>query len=266
MIRDLRTILDGWDYEPGKISVRKIIGRDGQEKVQTRIDLGVLQIELDGRPDGARPHGCESHFDCLLRRAQQHRELHGDDEDFVISPEDCLELRHEMYLYYQRYLSLFVLEDFERVIRDTQRCLEVVDFCERFAAGDEDRHALAAQRPYVLMMNARARACLAMRERRYEAALAAVDEALAGLRQLRSEAEGDDGAGRTEIRVLTGLRAEILQNMPADAPARLYEELRAALAREDYELATRLRDQLAARGHSLAGGRPRTKPSSTTTD
>ena len=43
MIHDLRTILEGWEYEPGKISVRKIIGRDGREKIQTCVDLGVLQ-------------------------------------------------------------------------------------------------------------------------------------------------------------------------------------------------------------------------------
>ncbi|MCC6359381.1 MAG: hypothetical protein IT450_11615, partial [Phycisphaerales bacterium] len=48
MILDLRNILEGWEYEPGKISVRKIIGQDGREKIQTRVDLGVLQFEVSG--------------------------------------------------------------------------------------------------------------------------------------------------------------------------------------------------------------------------
>ena len=113
MIRDLRTILEGWDYQPGKISVRKIIGRDGREKIQTRIDLGVLQLECQGRPDGHRPQGWDSMLECQEQRLREHTDVYGDDEDFILSPEDCRELRHEAYLYYQRYLSLFVLEEFE---------------------------------------------------------------------------------------------------------------------------------------------------------
>ncbi|MGE3182945.1 MAG: hypothetical protein AB7N71_15045, partial [Phycisphaerae bacterium] len=115
MIRDLRTILDGWDYEPGKISVRKIIGRDGREKIQTRIDLGVLQLEVDGRPDGKRPYGCDSVFDYHERRLRDHLAKYGDDEDFVLTAEDCREMRHEAYLYYQRFLSQFVLEEYDAV-------------------------------------------------------------------------------------------------------------------------------------------------------
>ena len=36
---------------------RKIVGEDGKEKLQVRLDLGLLQMELNGRPDGERPHG-----------------------------------------------------------------------------------------------------------------------------------------------------------------------------------------------------------------
>ena len=162
MIRDLRTILDGWDFEPGKISVRKIIGHDGSEKIQTRIDLGVLQLECTGRPDGQQPCGCESLLAYHEQRLREHVGIHGDDLDFVLSPEDCRELRHEAYLYYQRYLSLFVLEEFDGVERDTARNLRVIDLCERYAAAPRDRELLRPQRAYVLMMHARARAHLAL--------------------------------------------------------------------------------------------------------
>src|ERR1700689_565485 len=49
-----------WQFEAGEINVRKIIGLDGAPKLQMRLDLGLLQMELSGRPDGHRPHGCES--------------------------------------------------------------------------------------------------------------------------------------------------------------------------------------------------------------
>ena len=60
MSLDLNTILKDWPHENGTIKVRKIIGLDGREKLQLRIDLGVLQMEMTGRPDGQRPHGSES--------------------------------------------------------------------------------------------------------------------------------------------------------------------------------------------------------------
>ena len=245
MIRDLRIILDGWEYEPGKISVRKIIGRDSREKVQTRIDMGVLQIELDGRPDGQRSRGHESLLDFFEHQAGQHAELCGGDDDFALAPEDCAELRHEAYLYYQRYLSLFVLEDFERVIRDTARNLRLIDFCGKFAGVPDDRQALESQRAYVLMMNARAKACQALQQGHYEKGLAAVDAGVSSIRALAADDDHDADEAHTELRVLLRLRREIVQKMPPEAPSKLRCELEAALASEDYEKAAQLRDRLA---------------------
>src|SRR5438552_3756040 len=58
--KDITPVLKGWDYESGTINVRKINGVDGMPKLQMRLDLGLLQMEMSGRPDGARPHGYES--------------------------------------------------------------------------------------------------------------------------------------------------------------------------------------------------------------
>src|ERR1043165_7284393 len=56
MSLDLNTILKDWPHQNGSIKVRKIVGLDGREKLQLRIDLGGLQMELRGRPHGVRPH------------------------------------------------------------------------------------------------------------------------------------------------------------------------------------------------------------------
>src|SRR4051794_7634989 len=53
--KDVTPVLRGWDYESGTINVRKIYGLDGQPKLQMRLDLGLLQMEMNGRPDGVRP-------------------------------------------------------------------------------------------------------------------------------------------------------------------------------------------------------------------
>jgi hypothetical protein len=255
MIRDLRTILDGWEYEPGKISVRKIIGRDGREKIQTRIDMGLLQMEPDGPPDGQRVAGYESFLEQAEAELRRHTDVYGDDEDFVLSREQCIELRREAYLYYQRYLSLFVLEDYERVARDTARNLRVIDLCTKYAASAEDRAALAAQRAYVLMMYTRSRACAALREERHEDALNAVEEGASKLRASADDDLDEQVTLESELRVLTVLREEIISKMPPDAPVRLKHELQFALASEDYERAAELRDRLAA-ARSASKGRP----------
>lgn len=245
MIRDLRTVLDGWVYEPGKISVRKIIGCDGREKIQTRIDLGVLQLECTGRPDGLRPHDCESLLEYHEQRLREHIELYGNDEDFVLSGEACRDLRHEAYLYYQRFLSLYVLEEYDGVERDTARNLRAIELCLRYAAADRDRAVLRPQRAYVMMMNTRARAQRALGNDQTEAALRVVDEGMAALRRLARD-ESDDPF-LAEIRTLQGLRREILDKLPEGTPARLRAELEVAIATEDYERAALLRDRL---GHA----------------
>jgi len=246
MLKDLRNIVDGWDYEPGRISVRKIIGKRGEERIQTRIDLGVLQMLLDGRPDGERPNGHESLIDYFDERVRRHVELYGDDDDFVLSGEDCQELRHEAYLYYQRYLSLFVLEDYERVVRDTATNLRAIELCEQYAVAREDRLAMSAQRTYVTMMNARARAHLALELGEAGRALSAVD---AGLRSVAALGRANDAADAPniagEMRILRELRQQVLENLPEQSPERLEWQLREALEAEDYEAAARLRDALA---------------------
>ena len=71
MSLDLNDLLRDWPHEPGMIKVRKILGADGKEKVQLRIDLGLIQMETTGRPDGLEPHDCESLLDYHKERARR---------------------------------------------------------------------------------------------------------------------------------------------------------------------------------------------------
>ena len=245
MIQDLRTILSGWDYEPGKISVRKIIGQDGREKIQTRVDLGLIQLEPLGRPDGERPHGCGSLVEFYDRRQAELARNPGGAPPLKLNANECRELRREAYIYYQRYLSNFVLEDFEGVERDTTHNLRVMDLCLTCAESEEDRSALEAQRAYVIMMNTRGRAYRMMRERQFADAMTEVEHGLDEIRALPEE--GDEPAVRPEIAVLSALQDELLKEMPDDAEPRIQRDLDEALAREDYEAAARLRDRLGRR-------------------
>lgn len=253
MILDLRNILEGWEYEPGKISVRKIIGQDGREKIQTRVDLGVLQFEVAGRPDGLRPHGCDTalaHFESTLR---DHVEKVGSEAGFLLSAEDCKELRHEAHLYYQRFLSNFVLEEFAAVEADTARNLRLLDFCHRYAETESDRDALETQRAYVLMMNTRAAVYIAIARDDHATAMALLDDGIEEIRELTLlEPIAPDGEDPPELQVLGALREEVLTDMPDDAIPRLEKDLREAVAAEEYEQAARLRDRLEKRRRETA--------------
>src|SRR5687767_10449365 len=101
--KDLRQITDDWSYEPGQIHVRKIRGMDNRIKIQMRVDLGVLQMEVDGRPDGRRPYNHESYLDYQLERSEAHNRRNGTDLGFVLDTEECREVREEALQYYQRY-------------------------------------------------------------------------------------------------------------------------------------------------------------------
>src|SRR5436190_18113721 len=117
MSLDLNTILKDWPHENRAIKVRKILGLDGRQKLQMRLDLGVLQMELTGRPDGVRPHGCESLLEYFEAQLKEHERINGTELGFHLTRRQCSQLREEAGMYYHRYLGLFVLEDFTSVVR-----------------------------------------------------------------------------------------------------------------------------------------------------
>ena len=69
---DISHLLEQWDYQPGQVVVRRFVGKDGTEKIQLRVDLGLLQMNAHGRPDGKRPFGNPSLLDYYLAKLQQH--------------------------------------------------------------------------------------------------------------------------------------------------------------------------------------------------
>src|SRR5712691_210723 len=161
MSLDLNTILKDWPHENGNIKVRKVAGLDGREKLQLRVDLGVLQMEMTGRPDGRRPHNCESLLEYHQKRASR-AEQKGD--TYELTPEQCAELQQEGIQYYHRYLSLFQINDFQGVIRDTQRNLDLFNFVAGHSGREDVIWSFQQFRPYVLMMNTRAKASILLGE------------------------------------------------------------------------------------------------------
>lgn len=245
MPNDISPVLEDWDYDPDQLKVRLITGDDGTPKIQIRIDLGVMQMNLDGRPDGQRPHGFESLLDYYKDQAARHRTQLGDDQAFRLDVDDCAKLMREGLQYYHRYLALFQLDRFEQVVRDTDRNLDLFATVTEFAERDEDRARFDQYRPYVLMMNVRARASMALADEDHGAALAAIDDGMARIREFLAEYDRTDKADQCwELQFLVKWRAQIDRDRPHTPAEKLQAELDEAVAIEDFERAARIRDQM----------------------
>lgn len=245
MSKDIGLILHGWDSNPDEVTVRRINGLDGTPKVQMRLDLGVLQMEVEGRPDGKRPHGYESLLEYYEDRLERYRALNGDDMGFELDADSCAALKQESMQYYYRYLSLFHLGEYPDVIRDTQRNLRAFDFIREWAATDEDRSSCEQFRPYVLMMNTRAQACRDLEEQQFDSALQEIEIGIERIEDFFLTLERSDMIESCrEIAFLRDWSERIRDNRPLTAAEKLRRELSSAVECEDYERAAQLRDQI----------------------
>jgi hypothetical protein len=240
---DLRTILQSWPYDPDNDS-RLVRGEDGRSVLQVRTPLGIEQYELEGRPDGLRPHGMESAFEYHLQRLEQARAA-GREAEFELGPPECNELFAEGTLYYFRYVRLFQLKQWVRTQRDTARNIRVFDLVNRYAQRDEDKLYLEKWRPYILRVHSSAGIMLELEKQAYDRALRLADTALQQLEELK---ELDDETFQFERErsraALSELAAQIRKNRPLSELEQLEEQLRRAVERQDFERAAQLRDRI----------------------
>jgi hypothetical protein len=242
MSLDLNTILRDWPHEPGAIKVRKIVGLDGHEKLQLRIDLGVLQMEMTGRPDGVRPHGCES-----LLAYHQLRAAHavGRGETYELTPEQCAELQQEGIQYYHRYLSLFQINDFAGVVRDTQRNLDLFTFVAEYTDREELSWTLQQFRPYVLMMNTRAKASIFLAQGKFGEAMIEIERGRDAILEFFQKSNFPELASKSsEIAFLDEWLDEVKAKRPLSKLEIMQREMETAIAKELYEKAAELRDAI----------------------
>lgn len=245
MSHDLTDLLNDWPHEPGRVNARRIEGTDGRPKIQVRLELGILQMDAEGRPDGARPHGADSLLEHHWRRREHYLRQTGTHVGFVLAPDECRALREEAVQYYHRYVALLALGDYDRVIRDTSRNLDVLDLCRDCAAEEDDRRVLEQLRPSIVTTRTRAEAELAIALQRPRDAITALDRGLAVLRDIfAAHGHGEAFERSNEAQLLRGMRDALVPKLPASQRAELLERLQAALDAENYELAAILRDEL----------------------
>lgn len=245
MKKDITAIFKDWAFDPRDICARKITGLDGRTKLQVRLDIGLLQMEINGRPDGTRPHGQESVLAYYLDKLKGYRDENGSEEGFFLNEEAGSELGQEGLLYYHRYICLLRLGDYEAVVRDTSHSLAIFDLLKSFVQAEEDKLSFEQYRPYVIMINTRARGEIFLQRNDYDSALEVVKEGIGAIRSFFEVFEEPElTESNEELQALESWAEEISRGRPMSKKQWLTQQMQEAIAEEAYEKAAQLRDRL----------------------
>ncbi len=146
---DISPILDSWPKEEKKITARIFTDKYGQDHIQMRVNCGLIQMYLDGRPDGVTVNGCQTFLDYIEQLAIKDGSL-AEYED--IHETDVWEEldRETMQFYYRRIALLAAGRDaqkeqntelakkcFRRAARDAEYTLRAMEFIQEYS-DDED--------------------------------------------------------------------------------------------------------------------------------
>ncbi len=230
-------ILKTWDYEPDAKCVRLLKGSDGRDVIQLRVDLGILQLETTGRPDGSRPNG----FATLLHSLQ---DAECKDPDFELDEDTCMEIDREFVQFYHRRVAWLRLHHYRRAVQDADHTLALMDFCQAHSPCEEWTFQHEQHRAFVIFHRCQAAASAAIEEQSPEAALEALNEGLEMIRENFADMGWDDQFESDElVQRLQQFRESLVSEFSIEKS--LKERLAEAVQLEQYELAARLRDQLA---------------------
>lgn len=233
-------ILKGWEYDPESVSVRVVSGEDQRQLLQMRIDMGIMQIEVEDRPDGEKPHGFPTYLDYLLNQI----DLQG--QDLILNDEQCNEVDREFMQYYHRRICWRQLHRFDLALQDADHTLALMDVCKKHSPDDQWTLAHEQYRPFVMYHRTEAAAHKALEAEGAEEAIAQINVGLESLREVFREYEAEEQFDDDElVKRLISLREEWRHQY--EVGATLKERLADAIAKEEYELAAKLRDQLEGR-------------------
>ncbi len=248
---DLSEYIDGWDCPRDQIAARLVTGRDGDTLAQMRVDLGVLQMALSGRPDGERYHGLPTALDFVQHEMRVSRDM-----DAV----HWRELHRELQQFNYRRLALSRLADdaLERhdaelarsliagAVSDIEDSLDALSLLERHTRQRPPEISLV---PTLIFNRARLRSRLATLDERIDEAIEEAESGVRGLEQILL----DYGVDAETIEEDAGVM--FLRKIASDLREKhqikhtLQEQLAEAIANDDFEAAARLRDELRRRGY-----------------
>ncbi len=254
MRRDIDEALQGWPYdpEPGEVVGREVRARDGRMVLQIRVELGLLQLEVEGRPDGVRPHNFATYLDYLRHRAAARGLAPGGKApSWTMEPIHRAEADREFVQFYHRRVAWLSLQRYDKALRDADHTLALMDFVVRHGGEPDYITTHERFRGLVVFHRTQALAALGLERRKPEESIDSVHDGIERLTSHQSEWTSDHDGGESIndplIEQLRVLETEIRKNFAVSKT--LKEQLDEAVAHEDYEKAARLRDQIRLRGN-----------------
>jgi hypothetical protein len=238
--RDIDSILRAWPHEPGELSARIVQGSDGRPVLQLRLDMGLLQMESEGRPDGQKPGGMDTYYDYLVEQTFQNGER------FTLSEEQCGEVDREFVQYYHRRTCWLALREFRRAVDDADHTLALMDLTKKHS--DDESWTLSHEqyRPFVLFHRTQAKALAELEDHGPETAIDAINDGLERMYKVFVEYDAEEHFEEDELVEKLREMRESLRNHYEVGPT-LNERLASAIAEERYEEAARLKDELEKR-------------------
>ena len=240
---DIDHIFEDWPHQPGVVSARLLRAHDGRNVLQMRIELGVLQMEVDGRPDGERPGGHNTSLEAMIDEAAAAGDAFKLDED------GCFELDREFLQFYHRRICWLALREFERAIADADHTLAMMAFSAVHSPDPQWTMLHEQYRPFVLFHRTQAAALLKLKIATPEQAIEEIDAGLLRIREVFERLEAEEQFAEDElVEQLVHLRESLREEYRVGRT--LGEQLSEAIAAEEYERAARLRDQIRRRSPS----------------
>ncbi len=234
-------LMSDWPFSAGQILVRQIQGGDGRELLQMRVDMGIIQMEISGRPDGTNFEGSETYYDYLASLS------FAEGEAFQLDEERCIEIDREFYQFYHRRICWLTLKRYAEAAKDAQHTLSLMDFSSSYAPDPEWALLHEQYRPFVMFHKIQALALIQLEEAEPQDAIRLIDQ---GLQDLESVFEKHDAAEHFEedafVTKLREMRESIKEHY--ELGPTLTEQLAEAIAAEQYELAAELRDRMDHKG------------------
>lgn len=250
MTLDLDELVFGWECPAGELRARTVVGRDGAELIQLRIDLGVMQMFAEGRPDGERCHGMPT-----VREYIEHELCVGCGD---VNGADWQELERELVQTNYRRVAYSTLAEDALQVNDTSAAMQhihhaLTDIADSLATlqlldrGESTARDHMSLRPTLVFDRARLLSQLRIVEGQFERAIEEaergadeLDELLGALGYDEEQREEDPG-----VLYLGELGRRLRQEYGITLTLR--ERLEQAIEDEDFEQAAELHDELARR-------------------
>ena len=235
----LDDLLSSWEFNPATLNVRLVKGKDGRDVIQMRVDMGVLQLETTGRPDGEQVEESESYLEHL-------QELSLREPDHQLSEEQCMEVDREFMQFYHRRICWLRLQYYHRAVMDADHTLRLMDLSANMSPDEEWTGAHEQYRPFVLFHRTQAEALGALEESSAEEAIQAINSGLETIRVFFAEHDAEEHFEDDELVIrLVELRETLRSEYSVGQT--LKERLTEAVEQEEYELAAKIRDELMRR-------------------